>query len=58
MVKNFKIIGSLAHGSKPKKHHEYVNVVKAKNIVEAISIYRRKLRGVKKNAPVSAVEVL
>lgn len=51
--KRYRITGIFAHSAKPKKHTECVRVVDAKNIIQALEIYRKRLRGVKKFAPVS-----
>lgn len=56
-MKRYKVTGLAAHGSKPRKAHDFVRVVRAKDAVHAMYIYRKKLRGVKKYAPLSVEQV-
>ncbi len=43
----FKIVGAVAH-TRPGNYIEIKRIVRAKDPVSAIAVWRRKLRGVKK----------
>ena len=48
-MKKFLIIGSLAHQSRPKKIIDFRREVTAQDAVDARTVYRQQLRGVKRS---------
>lgn len=57
MGKKFKVTGSLAHTSKSKKTIDFTEIITAPDLITAYNIYKRKLRGVKKNKIIEVKEV-
>ena len=44
----FKVVGMLAHQSRPKKFIEVTRIIRARDIIEALEVYTTQLKGVKR----------
>lgn len=50
----FRVVGSYAH-QRPKKRLDLTRIIYARDVVHAMEIYRKELRGVKKRGLIQVV---